>query len=48
MKSRMEALLAEHETLARKGNLNKTIADVQKVIDLLVQAREAVQNGKRV
>jgi hypothetical protein len=38
----MEALLAEHEKLAKKGNLSKSIDDVQKTIDLLISARDAV------
>lgn len=38
----MEALLEEHEKLVKKGNLSKSVEDVQKTIDLLVQAREAI------
>ena len=41
----MEALLEEHEKLARKGNLSKSVDDVQKTIDLLVQARESIAVG---
>ena len=42
----MEALLAEHEKLARKSNLSKSIDDVQKTIDLLTDARNAVAASK--
>lgn len=38
----MEGILAAHEQLERKGNLAKTIQDVQKTIDLLQSARDAV------
>ncbi|CAF9911075.1 MAG: L-arabinitol 4-dehydrogenase [Alectoria fallacina] len=38
----MEALLEEHEKLCRKGNLSKSVEDVQKTIDLLVRARESI------
>ena len=38
----MEALLEEHEKLVKKGNLSKSVEDVQKTIDLLVQARESI------
>lgn len=41
----MEALLEEHEKLARKGNLSKSVDDVQKTINLLVQARESIAVG---
>ncbi|GAB7351707.1 hypothetical protein MBLNU459_g2297t2 [Dothideomycetes sp. NU459] len=38
----MEALQAEQSNLEKKGNLCKTIEDVQRTIDLLIGAREAV------
>ena len=38
----MEALFEEHEKLSRKGNLSKSLADVQKTIDLLVKARDSI------
>ena len=38
----MEALLEEHEKLSRKGNLSKSVEDVQKTIDLLVRARDSI------
>ena len=38
----MEALLEEHEKLCRKGNLSKSVEDVQKTIDLLVKARDSI------
>ena len=38
----MEALLEEHEKLSRKGNLSKSLGDVQKTIDLLVKARDSI------
>lgn len=42
----MEALLAEHQKLANKGNLSKSVDDVQKTIDLLVNARKTVVASK--
>lgn len=41
----MESLLIEQNKLDEKGNLSKTIDDVQKTIDLLTAAREAVAAG---
>lgn len=38
----MEALLEEYEKLSRKGNLSKSLEDVQKTIDLLVKARDSI------
>ena len=38
----MEALFLEHEKLSTKGNLSKSLEDVQKTIDLLTRARDAV------
>ena len=43
----MEALLEEHEKLVKKGNLSKSVEDVQKTIDLLVQARESIAASTR-
>jgi len=42
----MEALLAEHEKLAKNRNLSRSIDDVQKTIDLLVSARDALAASK--
>ena len=41
----MEALILEQEKLAKDGNLGKSLEDVQKTIDLLVNAREAVSTS---
>lgn len=41
----MEALLEEHEKLTRKGNLSKSVQDVQKTIDILVRARESIASS---
>lgn len=41
----METLRAEHQRLEKKGNLKKAVDDVQKTIDLLVAARDAVSAG---
>ncbi|KAG9670186.1 regulator of gluconeogenesis Rmd5, partial [Aureobasidium melanogenum] len=38
----MESLRLEQDKLDKKGNLSKTIEDVQKTIDLLVAARETI------
>ena len=38
----MESLLEEHEKLCRKGNLSKSLDDVQKTIHLLVKARNSI------
>lgn len=38
----MEALFKEHDKLLTKGNLSKSVEDVQKTIDLLKRARDAV------
>lgn len=38
----MESILAEHEKLVKKGNLLKSVEDVQKTIDLLVKARDSI------
>ncbi|KAL8883610.1 MAG: hypothetical protein Q9215_008134 [Flavoplaca cf. flavocitrina] len=38
----MEALIAEHEQLAKAGTLRKSVGDVQKTIDILVKARERI------
>lgn len=41
----MEPLRLEQDKLDKKGNLSKTIDDVQKTIDLLVAARQAIAAG---
>ena len=41
----MEALQKEHDRLAQRSNLSKSINDIQKTIDLLKGAREAIANG---
>lgn len=38
----MEALIAEHERLSESGTLSKSLDEIQKTIDLLLKAREAV------
>lgn len=38
----MEALILEQKKLAKGGDLGKSLEDVQKTIDLLVNAREAI------
>lgn len=38
----MDGLLEEHEKLVKKGNLSKSVEDVQKTIDLLVKARDSI------
>lgn len=38
----MESILAEHEKLVKKGNLSKSVDDVQKTIDLLIKARDSI------
>lgn len=38
----MEALLEEHEKLSRKGNLSKSVEDVQKTIEILTKARDSI------
>jgi len=42
----MEALLEEHEKLVKRGSLSKSLGDVQKTIDLLVQARDSIATSK--
>ena len=41
----MEALILEQEKLAKGGNLEKSLEDVQKTIDLLVNARDAISSS---
>ena len=41
----MEPLRLEQDKLDKKGSLSKTIDDVQKTIDLLVAARQAIAAG---
>lgn len=41
----MDSLKTEHEKLQKKGNLNKSINDVQKTIDLLLKARAQIAEG---
>lgn len=41
----MEGILAAHEVQEKKGNLSKTITDVQALIDLLQTARDAVADA---
>lgn len=41
----MEAILSAHEQLDKRGNLSKTLQDVQKTIDLLQGARDAVASN---
>ena len=41
----MEALILEQEKLAKGGNLEKSLEDVQKTIDLLVNTRETISTS---
>lgn len=41
----MEGILAAHKQLEKKGNLGKAVDDVQKLIDLLQQTRDAVSDS---
>ncbi|KAL9577049.1 MAG: hypothetical protein Q9212_006626 [Teloschistes hypoglaucus] len=36
----MEALIAEHEKLSKSGTLSESLDDIQRIIDILVRARE--------
>ena len=38
----MDTLLEELERLSKRGNLSKSLEDVQKTIDLLVKARDSI------
>jgi hypothetical protein len=38
----MEAIFEEHEKLSAKHNLARSVEDVQKTIDLLTKARDAI------
>ena len=42
---KMDLLLQEHDQLASRSNLTRTIQDVQKTIDLLTRARDTVAEG---
>lgn len=42
----MEGLLAEHERLSMSGTFSKSLDDIQKTIDLLIKAREAIAASK--
>ena len=42
----MDALIAEHEKLAKSGNLGKSVDDVQQIIDLLSNARSVIASSK--
>lgn len=44
----MEGLLAEHERLTKSGTFAKSLDDIQKTIDLLVKAREAIEASKEL
>lgn len=44
----MEALLAEQANLEKKGNLRKTIDDVQRTIDLLQSSRDSIAAGMEI
>lgn len=41
----MDTLKEEHARLERDGNLQKSIDDVQKTIDLLTKARSTIAAG---
>ena len=42
----MDALVKDLSSLETKGNLGKSIEDVQKTIDILVDARNALASGE--
>lgn len=42
----MDALLEELEKLSQRGNLFKSLDDVQKTIDLLVKARDSISTSQ--
>lgn len=42
----MEALSEELERLSERGNLSKSLDDVQKTTDLLVKARESITTSQ--
>lgn len=42
----MESLIEEHEKLCKRGNLSKSLDDVQKTLDLLVKARDSIASSK--
>ena len=42
----MEALMKELTGLESKGNLGKSVEDVQRAIDILADARNAIASGK--
>ncbi|KAL6713772.1 hypothetical protein ACLMJK_008264 [Lecanora helva] len=41
----MESLILEHEKLRKRGNLSKSLDDVQKTIDHLVNARDSIASN---
>lgn len=41
----MDSLISEHEKLASAGNLGKSVEDVQKIIDLLTNARDVISSS---
>lgn len=42
----MEPIEKEYERLRKKSNLSKSISDVDKCIQLLQNARQAIANGR--
>ena len=42
----MDALLEELKRLSERGNLSKSLDDVQKTIDLLVKARDSISTSQ--
>lgn len=42
----MDALLEELERLSERGNLSRSVDDVQKTIDLLVKARDSISTSQ--
>jgi hypothetical protein len=42
----MESIEKEYERLRKKSNLSKSISDVDKCIQLLQNARQAIANGR--
>lgn len=43
----MEALIAEHEKLVKGPTLGKAVDDVQKIIDLLTNAKDVIAQSKQ-
>ena len=44
----MDALIKEHEKLSSSANLSKSVQDIEKIIEQLTQAREAIAESKLI